>query len=62
MSATVPENVLPPPPEPPDPASCCGNGCSPCVHDVYAEELADWEARCAAVLAARVLPAAAAGG
>jgi hypothetical protein len=28
------------------------------VHDVYAEELADWEARCAALLAARATPAA----
>jgi hypothetical protein len=34
---------LPPRPLPPDPAECCGNGCSPCVWDTHAEALAEWE-------------------
>jgi hypothetical protein len=62
MSAQPADAALPPPPEAPEPASCCGNGCSPCVHDVYAEELADWEARCAALLAALAVPSTSSGG
>ena len=27
------------PPEKPRPYDCCGNGCFPCVYDLYAEEL-----------------------
>ena len=30
-------------PEAPLPSDCCGNGCSPCVWDTYAEALAEWE-------------------
>ncbi|KAG0447227.1 hypothetical protein HPP92_028412 [Vanilla planifolia] len=30
---------LPQPPEKPEPGDCCGNGCFPCVWDLYYEEL-----------------------
>ncbi|MFT4103920.1 MAG: oxidoreductase-like domain-containing protein [Burkholderiaceae bacterium] len=36
-----------PPPEPPprpDPEDCCRSGCVPCVFDLYADELARYEA------------------
>ncbi|WP_043690456.1 oxidoreductase-like domain-containing protein [Luteimonas huabeiensis] len=36
------------PPEPPLPSDCCDSGCAVCVHDLYAEELADYRARLAA--------------
>lgn len=39
-------------PEKPLPCDCCDTGCDPCVYDVYAEELeeydrklAEWQAR-----------------
>lgn len=32
----------PPPPEKPLPGDCCGNGCVPCVWDIYYEELQDY--------------------
>jgi len=39
-------------PTPPDDDACCGNGCDPCVWDLYAMErdrylaaLREWEAR-----------------
>jgi len=44
----------PPPvaPTPPDDDACCGNGCDPCIWDLYAMErdrylaaLRNWEAR-----------------
>ena len=31
------------PPTPPDPSECCGNGCEPCVWDIYREELRKWQ-------------------
>ncbi|XP_020686149.1 uncharacterized protein LOC110102241 [Dendrobium catenatum] len=35
-----PLSDLPPqPPEKPEPGDCCGNGCFPCVWDLYYEEL-----------------------
>ena len=34
---------LPEPPQEPLPSDCCGTGCSPCVMDLYQEELALWE-------------------
>lgn len=34
-----------PPPERPDPSECCGGGCSPCIMDLYEEELAQWRER-----------------
>jgi hypothetical protein len=42
---TLPANTwidLPPRPEPPDPSECCGNGCDPCVHDLFNERLLEW--------------------
>lgn len=36
---------LPPKPEPPDPAECCGSGCDPCILELYDDELDRWEAR-----------------
>ncbi|XP_047319027.1 uncharacterized protein DDB_G0284459 [Impatiens glandulifera] len=38
----VEEKLPPPPPEKPLPGDCCGNGCEPCVWDIYYEELADY--------------------
>lgn len=38
-------NPVPPRPEPPLPGDCCGSGCTRCVNDVYADELAEWERR-----------------
>jgi hypothetical protein len=50
MTSTAdPRLALPPRPEPPDPSECCGNGCNPCVHDLYGEQLAEWERRVAAL-------------
>ncbi|KAB2901704.1 MAG: oxidoreductase-like protein [Dokdonella sp.] len=37
----------PQPPERPLPGDCCDSGCDPCVQDVYAEQLADYEQRLA---------------
>jgi hypothetical protein len=49
MPSTLDPRAAPPPkPEPPDPSDCCGNGCDPCVHDLYGEKLAEWERRVAA--------------
>lgn len=36
---------IPTPPEAPDPGSCCGSGCSPCIFDYYHAAFADWEAK-----------------
>ena len=41
--AQASERPLPPRPEPPDPADCCGSGCVRCIHDIYEEALAHWE-------------------
>ena len=38
--------TLPNPPEKPLDSDCCGNGCVPCVMDVYQEEVAVWKAEC----------------
>ena len=35
---------LPRPPERPDPESCCGRGCCPCIFDYYDDALARWQA------------------
>ncbi|XP_054258781.1 NADH-cytochrome b5 reductase-like [Macrosteles quadrilineatus] len=29
-------------PEKPDPSDCCGSGCSPCVFDIYEQQLKSW--------------------
>ena len=38
---------LPEPPTRPLDSECCGNGCSPCVFDIYDEEMEQWEKFCA---------------
>ena len=40
---------LPERPEKPLDSDCCGNGCVPCVLDIYAEELSIWERECARI-------------
>lgn len=30
-------------PIPPNPNECCGNGCEPCIWDIYREELRKWQ-------------------
>jgi len=42
-----PRRTPPPPPEPVGADACCGSGCSPCVLDVYAAALADYQHRLA---------------
>ena len=37
------QTYLPDEPEEPIPSDCCGSGCSPCVYDVYHEELLLWK-------------------
>ncbi len=41
--------TLPPRPEMPDPAECCGGGCSPCILDVYDEALQQWKRKVAEI-------------
>jgi oxidoreductase family protein len=49
---TPDDDPRPQPPEPPDDDACCGNGCEPCVYDLYDQAreryrvaLREWEAR-----------------
>ena len=37
---------LPEPPTKPLDSECCGNGCSPCVFDIYDEEMEQWQKLC----------------
>lgn len=37
---------LPEPPTKPLDLECCGNGCSPCVFDIYDEEMEKWHRLC----------------
>jgi hypothetical protein len=44
------DDPAPMPPTPPDDDACCGNGCEPCIYDLYDIEryfaaLRDWQAR-----------------
>ena len=39
-------HTLPPRPQEPLPSDCCGQGCTPCVYDIYDQEVALWEAEC----------------
>ncbi|MFA5662450.1 oxidoreductase-like domain-containing protein [Castellaniella sp.] len=44
MNDTDPtDDPRPCPPEEPDLNACCGNGCTPCVFDIWAEEKRAWE-------------------
>jgi len=43
------EFKLPTKPEKPLASDCCGQGCSPCVQDIYQEELEIWERECEAI-------------
>ncbi len=36
---------VPQPPERPDPMSCCGRGCSPCIFDYYDDAMDRWRGR-----------------
>ena len=38
---------LPEPPTRPLGSECCGNGCTPCVFDIYDEEMEQWRKLCA---------------
>ena len=40
--AALAADPRPTPPEEPGPGECCESGCDPCVHDLYAEELAEY--------------------
>lgn len=42
-------NELPPKPEEPLSSDCCGSGCTPCVFDIYEEDLKRWKQQCQAV-------------
>jgi len=42
--------LLPKCPEKPLASDCCGNGCDPCVFDIYQDELSVWEAECCQIL------------
>lgn len=37
------DSDLPEPPEEPLQSDCCGTGCSPCVFDIYQDDLAKWK-------------------
>lgn len=53
MMSTQQESGLPPPPRPPEAHECCGNGCDPCVYQLYDEALERWERRVARIRARR---------
>lgn len=38
--------TLPLKPEEPLPSDCCGSGCTPCVFDIYEEDVRKWEQKC----------------
>ncbi len=51
--SNVPDEELPPKPEPPDPSDCCKSDCSPCVFEVYDRQVEQWEKRVAEILERR---------
>ncbi len=54
MTTRVPLPAFDPrpmPPEPPLPGDCCDSGCSPCVNDIYTEELQEYRRELAEWLA-----------
>ena len=46
--------ILPKKPERPLDSDCCGQGCSPCVLDIYDEDLKIWERECAQIISGQV--------
>ena len=49
----VRDEELPPRPQRPDPSECCKNNCSPCIFEIYEQQLEEWERRVAEIIAAR---------
>jgi len=47
------EPALPPRPQPPRDADCCGSDCPLCVFTLYDRELERWQERVAQILASR---------
>jgi len=45
--------LFPPQPEEPRESDCCGNGCNPCVYDIYHLQLVEWEKQCSEILCSR---------
>src|SRR5690348_6285264 len=41
-----PEKLLPEKPTEPLESECCGEGCTPCVFDIYKQQLTKWEKSC----------------
>lgn len=37
---------FPPKPDKPLDSDCCGQGCDPCILDIYQQELEIWKAEC----------------
>ena len=40
------DECFPEPPQEPQDSDCCGTGCSPCVFDIYEQELKLWKNEC----------------
>lgn len=40
------QHISPPKPEKPLDSDCCGQGCTPCILDIYQEELDIWKREC----------------
>ena len=48
-------DLLPSKPERPLDSDCCGQGCDPCILDIYAEEMKIWEEECRQIKAGEKL-------
>lgn len=48
-NVNTPSKGLPPKPEEPLTSDCCGSGCTPCIFDIYEEDLRKWELECKSV-------------
>ena len=46
MMARNMADELPEPPTKPLDSDCCSSGCTPCVFDIYEEEVAQWQKLC----------------
>ena len=47
---TIGSQIFPPAPEHPLDSDCCGGGCTPCVMDIYQQELELWQEECAHIM------------